>query len=240
MKLTFRILPFAFILLMLIVCVFSSIAINPVIGDQTKTPVVSGTGTVTDKEGNVYKTVTIGSQVWMAENLRSTKFRNGDPIPIVSANSAWSALKAGGFCWYNNETANKNLYGALYNWFVVVDPRNVAPAGWHIPSNEEWTALTNFLQGKSQAGGKLKETGTSHWSDPNSGALNSTGFTALPGGYRAKDGVFKNLSFVGAWWATTEYTQSVAWYRYVDYGTGNIYGVSTYKTCGLSIRCIKD
>jgi len=219
---------------------FNSTANHPAKSDQKKTTGISATGTVTDKEGNVYKTVTIGSQVWMAENLRSTKFRNGDPVPNVSANASWSVQKTSAYCFYNNDVSNKTGYGMLYNWFVVADPRNIAPAGWHIPSDEEWTALTNFLQGKSQAGGKLKETGTSHWSDPNTSAVNSTGFTALPGGYRAKDGVFKNMSFVGAWWATTEYTQSVAWYRYVDYGTGNIYGVSTYKTCGLSIRCIKD
>jgi uncharacterized protein (TIGR02145 family) len=197
-------------------------------------------GMVKDKEGNVYKTVTIGKQVWMAENLKTTKFRNGDPIPNIADNNKWSVQKSGAYCLYNNDAANQSKYGVLYNWYAITDPRNIAPPGWHIPSDEEWTALMNFLQGKSQAGAKLKETGLTHWADPNSGASNSTGFTALPGGYRAKDGTYKNLSFCGAWWATTEYTQSVAWYRYVDYGTGNLYSVSTYKACGLSVRCVKD
>jgi len=213
---------------------------NPTDNVQTGKKPVSSIGTMTDKEGNVYKTVTIGNQIWMAENLRTTKFRNGDPIPNVSGNPTWTALTSGAYCWYNNDAANKAGYGALYNWYAVNDPRNIAPVGWHIPSDEEWTALANFLQGKSQAGGKLKETGTTHWSDPNSGATNSSGFNALPGGYRTKDGVFKNLSFCGCWWATTEYTQSVAWYRYVDYGTSSIYSVSIYKKSGLSIRCVKD
>jgi uncharacterized protein (TIGR02145 family) len=235
-----RILIYPLLILMFVIFGSSSFGQKQVDNNHKPVNPVQTAGTVRDKDGNIYKTVTIGSQVWMAENLRSTKFRNGDPVPNVSANASWSVLKSGAYCLYNNDAANKSVYGTLYNWFVVTDPRNIAPAGWHIPSDEEWTALTNFLQGNSQAGGKLKETGTSHWSDPNSGAINSTGFTALPGGYRAKDGVFKNLSLCGTWWATTEYTQSVAWYRYVDYGTGNIYRVSIYKACGLSIRCIKD
>lgn len=240
MKMNIRILSYALLMLMLVVFAKNSFGNNPAKNGQTgKKPVLS-IGTVTDKDGNVYKTVTIGNQIWMAENLKTTKFRNGDPIPNVSASNNWSALTSGAYCWYNNDAANKAGYGALYNWYVINDPRNIAPLGWHIPSDEEWTALANFLQGKSQAGGKLKETGTTHWSDPNSGASNSSGFNALPGGYRTKDGVFKNLSFCGTWWATTEYTQSVAWYRYVDYGTSSIYSVSIYKKSGLSIRCVKD
>jgi len=200
----------------------------------------STSGIVKDNDGNSYKTITIGNQVWMAENLRTTKFRNGDPIPNVAVNESWSATANGAFCWYNNDAANKTIYGALYNWYAVTDSRNIAPAGWHIPSDDEWTALTNFLQGNRLAGGKLKETGFAHWLDPNSGATNASGFTALPGGLRGKDGVFKNLGFCGTWWANTEYTKSVAWYRYVDYGTSNIYSVSSYKTSGFSIRCVKD
>lgn len=240
MKLTIRNLTSTLVFFVFIGCLFSSFLNNPVKSDQKKTPAVTATVTVTDKDGNVYKTVTIGTQIWMAENLRTTKFRNGDPIPNISANTSWTALTTGAYCWYNNDAANKAGYGALYNWYAVNDSRNISPIGWHIPSDEEWKALTIFLQGKSLAGGKLKETGIVRWADPNSGATNSSGFTALPGGLRAKDGVFKNLSLCGTWWANTEYTKSVGWYRYVDYGTSNIYGVSTYKTSGFSVRCVKD
>jgi uncharacterized protein (TIGR02145 family) len=240
MKILIRILTYTvFVCLFCVIAEYSS-GNKPANNDQQSKNPISSTGTVTDKDGNVYKTITIGNQIWMAENLKTTKFRNGDPIPKVLANNDWSALTSGAYCWYNNDVANKTCYGALYNWYAVNDSRNIAPLGWHIPSDEEWTALANFLQGKSQAGGKLKETGLTHWSDPNSNATNSSGFCALPGGYRAKDGVFKNLSFCGCWWATTEYTKSVGWYRYVDYGTGTIYSVSTYKSNGFSIRCIKD
>ena len=235
-----RILSCSLFILMFVILAEKSFGNKPAKSDQPTKKIVSSTGTVTDKDGNVYKTVTIGNQIWMAENLKTTKFRNGDPIPNVSANNGWSTLTSGAFCWYNNDGSNKAGYGALYNWYAVNDPRNIAPVGWHIPSDEEWTALANFLQGRSQAGGKLKATGTTHWSDPNSGATNSSGFSALPGGYRTKDGVFQNLSFCSTWWATTEYTQSVAWYRYVDYGTSSIYSVSIYKKSGLSTRCVKD
>ncbi|MBA4408699.1 MAG: hypothetical protein C0397_04670 [Odoribacter sp.] len=241
MKLKIRILIYPFLMLMVVIISSGTFRNNMTKNTETNNNPTPATGTVTDKEGNIYKTVTLGKQIWMAENLKTTKYRNGDPIPAVTVNSNWAALTTGGFCWYNNDAAaNKATYGALYNWYAVNDLRNIAPSGWHVPSDEEWTVLANFLAGKSQAGGKLKETSTSHWSDPNSGATNSSGFTALPGGYRNKDGVFKNLSFCGTWWATTEYTKSVAWYRYVDYGTSTIYNVSTYKTSGFSIRCIKD
>lgn len=240
MKLDGRILIYTLFSLLFVIIGGSSFGQKQVDNNQKPVNSVQTAGKVRDKDGNIYKTVTIGNQIWMAENLKTRKYRNGDPIPNVSDNAGWSALKTGAYCLYNNDAADKSGYGVLYNWYAVNDSRNIAPLGWHIPSDEEWTALTNYLQGSSRAGGKIKETGTSHWSDPNSGAVNSTGFTALPGGYRAKDGVFKNLSFCGTWWATSEYTQSVAWYRYVDYGTGNIYSVSTYKACGLSIRCIKD
>lgn len=240
MKLTIRNLTSTLLFFVFIGCLFSSFLNSPVKSDQNKTPDSSVAITVKDKDGNIYKTVTIGNQIWMAENLKTTKFRNGDPIPNVIANTGWSVLTTGAYCWYNNDAANKAVYGALYNWYVVNDSRNIAPAGWHIPSDEEWIALTNFLQGSRQAGAKLKEAGLVHWSDPNSGATNSSRFSALPGGLRGKDGVFKNLNLIGTWWTNTEYTKSVGWYRYVDYGTSNIYGVSTYKASGFSVRCVKD
>ena len=198
-------------------------------------------GTVKDRDGNVYKTVRIGSQVWMAENLKTTKFRNGEPIPHVISNATWSVLNSGAYCWYNNDDrANKVTYGALYNWFAVDDQRNIAPTGWHIPTDKEWAALVTYLKGERIAGGALKETLTSHWTDPNTGATNSSGFTGLPGGYRAKDGTFKNLNVCGGWWTDTEYTKSLVFYRFVENTSSTVHNFSTYKDSGFSIRCIKD
>ncbi|MCX6237285.1 MAG: fibrobacter succinogenes major paralogous domain-containing protein [Bacteroidia bacterium] len=223
--------------MLLFVILASSFSGNEIPGnDQT-----SATGTVTDKDGNVYHAVTIGKQVWMAENLKTTQYRNGDPIPYVTVNTSWAALTTGAYCWYNNDaTSNKATYGALYNWETVKDKRNIAPAGWHVPTDAEWTILTTFLGGKGLAGGKLKETLTSHWSAPNSDATNSSGFTALPGGYRKNDGAFGNVSYVGGWWSSTEYSKTVAWYRYVDYSSSYVYSCSSYKNSGFSVRCIKD
>ena len=241
MKLSIK--PFIYSLLM-VMFVFStessarkSISKN----EQSVSNAALVTGTVKDRDGNVYKTISIGTQVWMAENLRTTKFRNGEPIPKVIANNSWTNLSTGAYCWYNNDDkANKITYGALYNWFAIDDKRNIAPIGWHIPSNKEWAIFVAFLKGDQHAGGALKETLTSHWSDPNSGATNSSGFSALPGGYRSKDGTFKNLNVCGAWWVNTEYTKSLGWYWYVDNVSSAIHNVSTYKNCGFSIRCIKD
>ena len=207
--------------------------------NDTNDPTQSGT--VTDRDGNIYHTVKIGFQTWMVENLKTTKFRNGKPIPNVMVNTTWADLTTCAYCLYNNDaSANKTTYGVLYNWYTVNDSRNIAPAGWHIPTEEEWTTLTTFLRGKSLTGGKLKEKLTSHWSSPNSGATNSSGFTALPGGYRNNDGEFNNIRIMGGWWSSNEYTKTVAWYRYVDYGASYIYSCSTYKNNGFSVRCIKD
>jgi len=241
MKLTIRILIYPLIMLMFLILTSSSSRNDLTKSEQTSNDPTSATGTVTDKDGNVYKTVTIGTQVWMAENLKTTKFRDGKPIPYVMVNATWADLTIGAYCWSNNDASvNKVTYGALYNWYAVNDSRNIAPAGWHIPSEAEWATLTTFLKGRSLAGGELKETLTSHWSSPNSGATNSSGFTALPGGYRKKDGAFSNVNVMGGWWASTEYSKSVAWYRYVDYSSSNIYSCSTYKNSGFSVRCIKD
>ena len=150
------------------------------------------TGTVTDFDGNVYYTVTIGSQVWLAGNLKTVKYNDGTDIPLVTDKTAWGALTTPGYCWLNNDKAtNKDTYGALYNYYVV-DPaanggKNVCPTGWKVPTNDEWTALTTYLNGEAAAGGKLKEAGTAHWQTPNTGATNETGFTALPAGGRGYD-----------------------------------------------------
>jgi uncharacterized protein (TIGR02145 family) len=204
-------------------------------------------GTITDIDGNVYKTITIGSkgmkttQTWMAENLKVTHYRNGVQIPNVTDGSSWNNLNTGAFCWYNNDAAaNANIYGALYNWYAVNDSRNIAPTGWHVASNAEWSTLVNFLGGQSIAGGKLKETGTTHWQNPNTGADNSSGFTALPGGYRYFNGTFYTIGYTGYWWNSTEYIPSDAWYWEmfsVNIGLNNL---SFNKGVGLSVRCIMD
>ena len=197
--------------------------------------------TVTDIDGNVYRTVKIGTQVWMAENLKTTKYRNGDPIANVTNGASWKALTTGAYCWYNNDAANKVTYGGLYNWFAVADSRKIAPTGWHVPTDAEWTVLTDFLGGLKVAGGKLKENGTSHWRTPNTGATNSCGFTALPGGYRYNgDGSFSHVGDIGYWWSSTAYGASDAWGRYL--GDYNAYAYRNYnnKQGGFSVRCVRD
>ena len=147
----------------------------------TKT-VVTPSNTVTDIDGNVYHTVKIGTQVWMVENLKTTKYNDGTPIPLVTANSSWAILTTPGYCFYNNDAnVNKATYGAMYNWYIV-NTGKLCPAGWHVPIDAEWTTLTNYLGSENAAGGKLKEFGISHWVTPNDGTTNSSGFTALPAG----------------------------------------------------------
>jgi len=203
---------------------------------------ITPTNTVTDIDGNVYQTVTIGTQVWMAENLKTTKYRNGDPIPNVMDNAAWGALATGAYCWSNNDAAiYKAAYGALYNWYAVADSRNIAPIGWHVPADTEWTTLTTFLGGESVAGGKLKEAGTAHWNSPNTGATNSSGFAARPGDYRYSNGTFGSIGHNGWWWSSPASDASNAWHRYLDYSYAAVGRGSNYsKQGGFSVRCVRD
>lgn len=202
------------------------------------TPQVSSS-TVTDINGNIYNTVTIGTQVWMKENLKATKYKDGSAIPLVTDNVAWSYLTTPGYCWHNNDSiANKNVYGALYNWYTV-NTGKLCPTGWHVPSTAEWISLGNFLG--STAGGKLKEAGTSHWQSPNFGATNETGFSALPGSYRATLGTFGTIGTTGFFWSSTEDNFSRPWIRTLsssaDYlNPSNLY----YFQNGFSVRCLKD
>ncbi len=201
----------------------------------------SPNGTVTDIDGNVYKTVKIGSQWWMAENLKTTKYRNGNPIPNVTDNTQWGNLTTGAYCNYNNDINYVNTYGRLYNWYAVSDSRNIAPVGWHVPTDAEWTTLTTYLGGESVAGGKLKESGTAHWSLVNAGATNETGFTALPGGYRDLNGICFNLIACGGfWWSSTEYDTNNALSRYMADYLGLVLRGYYGKTHGFSVRCVKD
>lgn len=196
--------------------------------------------TVSDIDGNIYPILTIGNQTWMTENLRTTKYNNGTAIPLVTDNTAWSNLQTPAYCWYNNDQAtNSNTYGALYNW-ITVNTSNLCPSGWHVPSDSEWTELTDYLGGESVAGGKLKETGTTHWNSPNEGATNETGFTALPGGHRYCYGSFYLIGDNGSWWSATECYQGYDWYRDVDFGSSSVYRGSGNVRNGFSVRCVRD
>lgn len=195
-----------------------------------------------DYDGNPYTPVTIGTQVWLMENLKTTHFMNGVPIPNTIDSLAWATLgTAPGRCYYNNDSASMDsLYGALYNWHVVKDTSKVCPIGYHIPSDGEWTILENFLGGAGVAGGKLKEAGTLHWTSPNTGANNSSGFTGLPGGMRGMNHVFTTLHENGLWWTSTQQSSANAYSRYLWYMNGGVDRNPTPKFLGLSIRCIKD
>lgn len=199
------------------------------------------TGTVTDINGNTYQTVKIGDQWWMAENLKVTHYRNGDAIPNVTDNATWAGLATGAYCEYNNDADNVSTYGRLYNWFAAVDSRNIAPAGWHVPSDAEWQTLVVFLGGEAVAGGKMKEAGTSHWLSPNTGATNESGFSALPGGFRDYDGVYMAVGITAVFWSSTERDSNSAWHRYLEY-YDSVVGRSSgcTKRNGNSVRCVRD
>lgn len=194
---------------------------------------------VTDIDGNTYRTIRIGNQVWMAENLKTTKFNDGSPIPYVQDDSVWDNLKTPGYCWYNNDISNKATYGGIYNWYAV-NTNKLAPVGWHVPTKEEWLTLINYLGGKDVAGGKLKEVGTSHWASPNTGATDETGFTALPSGYRGGGGMYWHLGGACFWWSATEESVNKAWRFSINYLGSNVDIDSQYFTHGWSVRCVKD
>lgn len=184
--------------------------------------------------------VTICSQVWVIKNLDVDRYRNGDLIPKVTDPTAWAALTSGAYCYYNNDSATyAATYGKLYNWYAVNDPRGLAPAGWHVPSDAEWTTLESCLGGAPVAGGAMKETGTTHWTTPNTGATNSSGFTGLPGGNRYL-GTFYDVGNFGVWWSSTEASTAFAWYRSLIYNNGNIGGGNSNKENGYSVRCVRD
>ena len=196
-------------------------------------------GTMTDQEGNVYKTIVIGTQEWMAENLKTSTYRNGDLIPNVTDNAQWTGLTSGAWCYYNNDPQFECPYGKLYNWYTVADSRNVCPEGWHVPTDAEWTTLTNYLGGESIAGGKMKSTGTQYWLY-NNVADNSSGFSGLPGGVRGDSGAFSSIGYAGYWWSSTENDTYYAWYRFLDYSLGFVNRGNYFKSYGFSVRCLRD
>jgi uncharacterized protein (TIGR02145 family) len=205
-------------------------------------PQTSTFKTVTDADSNVYNTVTIGTQTWISENLKTTKYNDGTVIPNVSESTEWSSLSSPGYCWYNNDqTSYGNTYGGLYNWYVV-ETGNLCPTGWHVPTDVEWTTLTDYLGGLSVAGGKLKESGTTHWIDPNTGATNESGFTALPGGHRSHQGTFNNIGGHGGWWSSSKDGPSKAYGRVLQNNTEKVIDGSYDNGFrgGWSIRCLRD
>lgn len=197
-------------------------------------------GSVTDEDGNTYETITIGNQVWMTENLKTTKYNDGTNIPLVADSSNWRKLVTPGYCWYNNDEAkNRDTYGALYNW-LTVNTGKLCPIGWNVPTDSAWDELISYLGGDKIAGVLLKETGTTHWTSPNPGATNTTGFTALPGGARSAQSVFGLLRNSGNWWSSTEETAATAWYRTMTFNQISVGRNPGNKRSGFSIRCIKD
>ncbi|MES2431442.1 MAG: fibrobacter succinogenes major paralogous domain-containing protein [Bacteroidota bacterium] len=187
-------------------------------------------------------TIVIGTQQWMAKNLDVAFYKNGDPIPHVSDPIAWNELSTGAWCYYNNDSTLGNTYGKLYNWYAVNDPRGLAPAGWHIPNDGEWTTLKNNLGDSIVAGGQLKEAGPTHWNALFSSGRgnNNSGFTALPGGYRNFDGTFSQIGNWGDWWSATQDDIFLAGYNHIHNFSSEIKRYSHYKFAGFSVRCIRD
>lgn len=204
--------------------------------------------TVTDIDGNTYKTVTIGKQVWMAENLKVTRYRNGDNIPRVT-DYQWWYLATGALCEYNNDPYLGNKYGKLYNWYAVNDSRKLAPAGWHIPTEAEWKELENYIESNPGISGSIAKALASQteWTYDNHGGAvgnnitinNSSGFSALPTGY-LHDGSFKNFGNGTCFWSADEYDQTTAWRRYLGYVYNNLGSYNFDKADGFSVRCVKD
>jgi uncharacterized protein (TIGR02145 family) len=209
----------------------------------------TGEITVKDIDGNIYKTVTIGSQVWMAENLKVTRYSNGDSIKFFNGYEyEWPILsnEIGACCDYFNLPENNVIYGKLYNWKAVNDSRNIAPSGWHVPSEAEWTILTNFLSGDSICGGKMKAIGTLEattglWSAPNSHASNSSGFSALPGGSCNGDfGFYMQLGYWAYFWSSTSINSIEAMGYYISFHQGNMIKHADNKNSAYSVRCIRN
>ena len=200
---------------------------------------------ITDAEGNSYKTVYIGTQQWMAENLKVSKYNDNSTIPNITDNTQWSNLITGAWAYYNNDAANNIKYGKLYNWYAIssikTGNKNVCPTGWHVPTDSEWTVLIDYLGGVSEAGGKMKEVGTTSWNSPNTDATNTSLFNGLPGGFRDGNGSFSDIGGYGDWWSSTENFTNNGLDRYLNYYNGFAYrSYNDGKQVGLSVRCLRD
>ncbi len=217
------------------------------IGDIIFNPNLSY-GSVTDIDGNNYRTIQIGNQLWMAENLKTTRFNDGTDIPLVINGITWTQLTTPAYGWYDNyKEKYEAAFGALYNGYVIDimsnGNKNVCPVDWHVPTDDDWTSLTTFLGGEDIAAEKLKETGNTHWTGPDAGGTNESGFTALPGGTHSNsyyEGLFTGIGLVGQWWSSTNYDLiPPLWYRAMDSGSTLIRD-NVNKKLGISVRCIKD
>lgn len=193
--------------------------------------------TIVDIDGNNYKTIKIGTQTWMMENLKTTRYRNGSPIPNLADQLSWTSDLAGGYCTYDNNLQNGTIYGKLYNWYAVHHVNGLAPTGWHIPTEAEWGVLYNYIGGTREAGKKIQDTNPVYWSN-HLIATNESKFSGLPGGSRNANGVFENLSTDGMWWTgTANNLLSVGYDLYIK---GYIERFEKDKKYGFSVRCIKD
>ncbi len=204
-----------------------------------------GTEEIKDGDGTIYTSVTIGTQIWLKENLKTSKYNDGTTIPLVTDKTAWGNATSPAYCWYDNNVDKRNPYGALYNWYAVSTGK-LCPLGWHVTSESEWKELVNFLGGEAVAGGKLKTTGTVEggsglWYQPNV-ATNETGFSALPGGYRGATGNFIDFGYNGSWWTSTEYPPDYAYWFYLNNFEVTVGDTEdgSLKKDGFSVRCIKD
>lgn len=201
-------------------------------------------GSLLDISGKTYKTIVIGPQVWMAENLKTEKLNDGTAIPLVSQNGEWSNNVVPAYCWFqNNDSVYENIYGAYYNWFAV-NTGKLCPVGWHVPGDSEWQLLIDYLGGTKAAGSKVKVTGTNDWVFSNTDATNSSGFSALPAGLReGLDGTFGGNGLYGGWWSSTEIatgSSGTSWCRWVHGDTTVFARTQIYKKDGFSVRCVKD
>ncbi len=204
----------------------------------TSAPFSCGTSSVSDIDGNPYTTVSIGTQCWMGVNLKTSRYRNGGSIPNVTDNTTWINLTTGAWSNYENNTSNNAIYGKLYNWYTTLGD-TLCPTGWGVPTDSEWDTLTTYLGGLSVAGGKMKSTGTTYWNtDP--GSTNSSGFSALPGGYRDFRGSFNDIRVSAFFWSATEYANGYAWTRYLFSYLGSVYSVDYIESFGASVRCLRD
>lgn len=194
---------------------------------------------VTDIDGNEYRIVTIGTQVWMAENLKTTKYNDGTPIPYVPDSTQWVSLTTPGYCYFESNTAYRDLYGNFYNWYAARSEK-LAPAGWHVPSDSEWTVLANYLGGVDVAGGKMKTNNTTLWNSPNLAATNSSGFSAIPAGERSNHGMFIAIKIGDGWWSADETDATTAKGRSVLSFLEKMVSGSVPKIDGHSIRCVRD
>jgi uncharacterized protein (TIGR02145 family) len=197
-------------------------------------------GSVSDIDGNTYRTIQIGNQTWMAENLKTTKYNDNEDIPLVTDNTNWSNLTTHAYSWYSNSSASyKDVYGALYNWYTIASGK-LCPAGWHVFTENELLTLHTFLGGGTDTGSKMKETGNTHWALPNALTTNETGWTGLPGGRRNEEGLFTSIGFGGYWWSASEFSSTAAvdamlYYDFIFLDSNNY-----KKTNGMSVRCVMD